>query len=207
MRLLPRDERFFDLFTQVATLNVEAAKQLHQLLQSDEQRRGPIAEAIKRCEHQADELTHEVVSRLDRSFITPFDREDIHTLATRFDDVLDNLEETAHRFLVFRVERPTEQAVAMARIIQECCLHLEQAIRSCRSLKNPEGVQSHLREVSRLENDADKIYRDSESALFASPPEILVLIKWCELYGWLEATVDACKDLSQVISEIVVKGS
>jgi uncharacterized protein len=92
VRLLPRDERFFDLFTRVATLNVEAAKQLHQMLQTEEQRRGPIAEAIKRCEHQADELTHEVVSRLDRSFITPLDREDIHLLASRLDDILDRID-------------------------------------------------------------------------------------------------------------------
>ena len=89
MRLLPRDERFFDLFTKVATLNVEAAKQLKVLLGTDMDRRLPIVESIKRLEHEADIVTHEVVTRLDRSFITPLDREDIHMLASRLDDVMD----------------------------------------------------------------------------------------------------------------------
>src|SRR5262249_2908747 len=148
-----------------------------------------------------------IIKALDRSFITPFDREDIHALATRMDDVLDNMEETSHRLLVFRIERPTPPASALARIIQECCVHIERAVGLCRSMKNVEEIQEHLREIGRLENEADKIYRDSDSALFADPPDILLLIKWRELYGWLEETVDACKDVAQVISEIVIKGS
>jgi uncharacterized protein Yka (UPF0111/DUF47 family) len=117
------------------------------------------------------------------------------------------MEETAHRFGVFRMEHPPAAAEAMARIIHECCVHLEQALRLCRTMKKIDQIQEHLREIGRLENEADRIYRDSDSALFANPPDILVLIKWRELYGWLEETVDACKDVAQVISEIVIKGS
>jgi uncharacterized protein Yka (UPF0111/DUF47 family) len=154
-----------------------------------------------------DQVVGKIIQALDRSFITPFDREDIHTLATRLDDVLDNMEETAHRFVVFRIERPTPEAVSLARIIQECCLHLEHAVRGLRTMSNAEAIQTHLREITRLENEADKIYRDTDSALFANPPDILLLIKWRELYGWLEETVDACKDVAMVVAEIVIKGS
>src|SRR5262249_17260614 len=148
-----------------------------------------------------------IIKALDRSFITPCDREDIHTLASSLDDVLDNMEETAHRFVVFRIERPTTAAIDLAGIIQKCCVHLDQAIRLLRTMKQPEQIQNHLRDISLLENEADKIYRDSDSALFANPPDILLLIRWRELYGWLEETVDACKKAAQVISEIVIKGS
>ena len=88
-----------------------------------------------------------------------------------------------------------------------CCLHLAEAIRLCRDMKDIDGIQTRLRDISRLENEADNIYRESDGALFANPPDILLLIKWRELYGWLEETVDACKDLAMIISEIVIKGS
>jgi uncharacterized protein Yka (UPF0111/DUF47 family) len=148
-----------------------------------------------------------IIKALDRSFITPFDREDIHSLASRLDDVLDNMEETAHRFEVFRIDKPTSETVVLARIIQDCCTHLAEAIRLCRTMQDVEGLQAHLREIGRLENEADRIYRDTDGDLFANPPEILMLIKLRELYGWLEETVDACKDVAQIITEIVIKGT
>jgi uncharacterized protein Yka (UPF0111/DUF47 family) len=165
------------------------------------------ANELRLEERACDDVVGRIIKALDRSFITPFDREDIHTLATKLDDVLDNMEETAHRFEVFRIDKVPAPVVAMARIIQECCLHLEHAVRACRTLKHPKAVQDHLKEITRLENEADNIYRDADSALFANPPDLLMLIKLRELYGWLEETVDACKDASMVISEIVIKGS
>ena len=117
------------------------------------------------------------------------------------------LEETAHRFVVFRIEKPTPEMVELAKIIQSCCLHIEQAIRLLRNMRHASAIQKHLKDVGKLENEADKIYRETESALFADPPDILMLIKWRELYGRLEETVDACKRVTQVISEIVIKGS
>src|SRR5207237_10413706 len=122
-------------------------------------------------------------------------------------DALEDMGETAHRCAVFRIAKPTPPAVQMAKIIQDCTLHLEYAVRHIRGMRNTEGVQNALKEIGRLENEADTIYRDSDSALFADPPDILMLIKWRELYGWLEETVDACKDTALVISEIVIKGS
>ncbi|HZT79269.1 MAG TPA: DUF47 family protein [Gemmataceae bacterium] len=204
--LIPREEKFFDLFDEAAGILTRAAgKFLDMATEFD--RLSARSNEIKHEEAACDEVIGRIIKALDRSFITPFDREDIHGLATSIDDILDNMEETAHRFVVFRIEKPTPETVALARIIQECCLHLEQAIRQLRSLKHPDVVQNNLKEITRLENEADKIYRDTDSALFANPPEILLLIKWRELYGWLEETVDACKDTAMVISEIVIKGS
>jgi uncharacterized protein Yka (UPF0111/DUF47 family) len=172
---------------------------------------GPAASssADLKCEEtRCDDVVGRIIQALDRTFITPFDREDIHTLATSLDDVLDNMEETAHRFVSFRIDRPTPEAVKLAGIVKQCCDHLEQAVRACRTLKRPEEIQAHLREITRLENEADKLYRDTDGALFANDPaNVLDLIKWRELYGWLEETVDACKDTALVISEIVIKGS
>lgn len=204
--LIPREEKFFDMFDEAAGIISRAAGKFLDMVTAFD-RLSARSNEIKFEEHACDEVIGRIIKALDTSFITPFDREDIHTLATSLDDILDNMEETVHRFVVFRIDRPTPETVNLARIIQECCIHIEHAIRHCRSLKNADVIQNSLREITRLENEADKIYRDTDSALFASPPDILLLIKWRELYSWLEETVDACKDTAMVISEIVIKGS
>ena len=204
--LIPREEKFFDMFDEAAAILTRAAGKFLDMATAFD-RLAARSNEIKHEERACDQVIERIISALDLSFITPFDREDIHTLATSLDDILDNMEETAHRFVVFRIERPTPETVNLARIIQECCLHLEHAIRQLRDMKHLEGIQNHLREITRLENEADRIYRESDGALFADPPEILLLIKWREMYGWLEETVDACKDLAMTISEIVIKGS
>jgi predicted phosphate transport protein (TIGR00153 family) len=204
--LLPREMKFFDMFDEAAAILTRAGgKFLDMLTEFD--RLSARSMEIKQEERACDEVVGRIIKALDRSFITPFDREDIHNLAASLDDILDNMEETSHRFEVFRIERPTPEAVELGRIIHECCIHLEHALRQLRSMKNAKTVQNHLKEIGRLENEADKIYRDADSGLFAAPPDILMLIKWRELYGWLEETVDACKDVAQIISEIVIKGS
>src|SRR5947209_994641 len=203
---VPREEKFFDLFDETDVIISRASGKFLDMVSAFD-RLSARGNELRMEEHACDEVVGRIIKALDRSFITPFDREDIHTLATKLDDVMDNMEETAHRFEVFRIDKPPAQTVNLARIIQECCLHLEHAIRACRTLKSPKQVQDHLQEITRLENEADNIYRDSDAALFSSPPDMLMLIKLRELYGWLEETVDACKDASMVISEIVIKGS
>jgi uncharacterized protein Yka (UPF0111/DUF47 family) len=204
--LLPREMKFFDFFDEAVEILVRGSGKFLAMV-TEFNRLGERSAELRQEEHACDRVIERIVKALDLSFITPFDREDIHTLATLLDDVMDNMEETAHRFVVFRIERPTPEAVVLARLIQDCCSHLADAIHLLRSLKNAEEIQKHVREISRLENEADNVYRDSDSALFANPPDILLLIKWRELYGWLEETVDACKDVANVISEIVIKGS
>src|SRR5205823_2332407 len=158
--LIPREEKFFDMFDEVAGIISRAAgKFLDMVTEFDRlQARG---NELRMEEHECDAAVSRIIKALDRSFITPFDREDIHMLASKLDDIMDNMEETAHRFEVFRIDRPPAEAISMARIIQEACLHLEHAIRSCRTLKYPKVIQDHLQEISRLENEADVIYRDT----------------------------------------------
>lgn len=204
--LIPRELRFFDMFDEAAAVLTRASSKFLEMV-TNFNRLAERSNELKEEEKAGDNAVERIIKALDRSFITPFDREDIHALATSLDDVLDNMEETAHRLVVFRIERPTPTAVALARIIHECCGHIEQAVRLSRKIKNPQDIQRHLLEVGRLENEADRIYRDAESALFANPPDILLLIKWRELYSWLEETVDACKKVGQIISEIVIKGT
>jgi len=205
-RLIPREEKFFDLFDEFMAILTRAAGKFYDMVVHFDRvhERG---EALRAEEHAGDDVVERIIQALDRTFITPFDREDIHSLATLLDDVLDNMEETAHRLEAFHISRPTEPAVALARIIKDCCHHLEQALRLCRTMKQIEEIQGHLKEIGRLENEADSIYRETETALFAHPPELLELIKWRELNSWLEETVDACKDVAMIISEIVIKGS
>lgn len=206
--LLPREMKFFDMFDEMgATLTRASSKLLDMLTDFDNLPARGLD--IKQEEENGDAVVQRILEALDRTFITPFDREDIHNLATRLDDVLDNLEETAHRFEVFRIEKPTRAAIQLASIVKESCQHLEHALRQLRNMKRPEEVQRRILNISQLENEADRLYREVDAALFddATPAEILRLIKWRELYAWLEETVDACKEVVHVISEIVIKGS
>ncbi|MBX9682003.1 MAG: DUF47 family protein [Gemmataceae bacterium] len=213
--LIPREAKFFDMFDQTGDILVRGAGKFLDMVQKfdDLPRR---ARDMKIEEDACDEIVGQIIKALDRSFITPFDREDIHTLAAKLDDVMDNMEETAHRLLVFRIDRPTEAAVQLAQIVHDCCGRLREAIRALRDLKSADPVQQHLRAISNLENEADHIYRASDADLFAKAVangagggtiDVLTLIKWRELYAWLENTVDACKDVARVISEIVIKGT
>ena len=208
--LIPREMRFFDLFDQVAKLLSQASVKFVDMVTTfdDLPRR---AQELKKDEDACDRLIEKTIKALDRSFITPFDREDIHTLATKLDDVMDNMEESAHRFEVFHVGRPTPEAIALAKIVRDCCVCLERAITELRNFSKPDEIQAQLLEIGRLENDADRIYRQVDSDLFnnapCDPAGILNLIKWRELYSWLEETVDSVKRVAQVISEIVIKGT
>jgi uncharacterized protein Yka (UPF0111/DUF47 family) len=206
--LIPREQRFFDRFDEVtAHITASARRFVEMLTKFDDLEKR--ARELKAREEACDALVGKLMQALDESFITPFDREDIHTLATGLDDVMDNLEEAAHRFAVFHIDRPTPTALQLARLIEEACTHLEQALHLCRELsKKSDEIQAHLREVGRLENEADGLYREADASFFAgSPGDLLMLIKWRELYAWLEETVDACKDVANVISEIVIKGT
>ena len=205
--LIPREMRFFDMFEEVAaTIHRAAVKFLDMVTIFDNL--AARAQDIKQEEEACDIQVEKIIKALDRTFITPFDREDIHTLASKLDDILDHMEETAHRFEVFRLEQPTAAAVNLARIVMDCTTNLQHAIRLCRNLQKPDEIHARLLGITRLENEADMVYREADAALFANgTTDILALIKWRELYGWLEETVDACKDVAQVISEIVIKGS
>src|SRR5579885_1311641 len=138
--LIPREEKFFDMFDEAAAIMTRASAKFLTLVTEGSELTAR-ANELKHLETACDGVVERIIQALDRSFITPFDREDIHALAASLDDVLDNMEETAHRFAVFRIDKPTAPAVAMARIVQQCTLHLEYAVRHIRDLRNTEDVQ------------------------------------------------------------------
>lgn len=203
---IPREEKFFDMFDRVGDIVARAARVFADMVEKFD-RLDMRARELRELEHECDVAVETILTSLGRTFLTPLDREDIHNLATKLDDVLDNLEETAYRLVSFRIAQPTSEAVNLALIVVKSCEFVQKAVKLCRHQIGSEEIVQVLREISRLENEADDIFRRVEAELFASPPEIMMFIKLRELYSWLETTVDSCRDVAHVINEIVVKGS
>jgi predicted phosphate transport protein (TIGR00153 family) len=204
MRLLPRDAKFFELFGAVADISVESAKLQLELLQIDEGRRGAIVDAIKRLEHQADEVTHEVVSRLDRVFITPLDREDIHLLASRLDDVVDLIDGTASRVQMYHAGVAPRGAILMADVVVRATQELRVAVKALERNKDGVVLEACAR-VKRLEEEGDSLYHEWVAQLFDGMPDALVVIKWKEIYDTLEKTLDHMEDAGNVLESISIK--
>ena len=204
MRLLPRDEKFFDLFSAVAAFTVEAATLLQELLRAETARRTAIVDQIKRLEHQADQVTHVVVTRLDRVFITPLDREDIHLLASRLDDVIDLIDGTARRLQMFRAGKAPEGAVLIADVIGRAVTQLQVAVRSLEKNKGGTVLEACV-QVKRLEEEGDSLYHEWLGRLFEGDPDPLNVIKWKEIYDNLEKTLDDIEDAANVLESISIK--
>lgn len=205
-RLIPREEKFFDLFEESAGIIVRASGAFHEMVTQFD-RLEERAKELKELEHAGDLVTERIYRALDRSFLTPMEPEDIHRLGSALDDILDNLEEAAHRFWVFRVEAPTLPAKSMAKILHDACTNVGQVVKMCRNMDQPDEMAMLIREIGTLENKGDVIYREAEAHLFAEPPDPLTLIKWRELYDRLESAIDACREVANVVSEIVLKGT
>jgi hypothetical protein len=201
-RLLPREEKFFDLFEEQAGHIVSASRVLEELTLDYPDAKGK-AERIKDIEHAGDTLTHEIVRRLNTTFVTPIDREDIYAMASRLDDVLDLIDEVADRLLVYKIDSPTDGAIAMAKIIVKTAEETDRAVRCLRTLSP--FYHKHAVEVNRLENEADRLLRDELATLFEGTKDAIEVIKWKELYETMEAVTDRCEDVVNVIEGIVLK--
>jgi predicted phosphate transport protein (TIGR00153 family) len=204
MRLLPRDEKFFNLFNHVAQLNVDAARLLQELLAAEPERRRPIVDAIKRLEHEADEITHDVVGRLDRTFITPLDREDIHMLASRLDDVMDLMDGTARRIQMFHAGDSPSGASQLADVIHRACQQLFRAVSALERDRNG-TVLDACKQVKGLEEEGDSLYHEWVGKLFEDASDALLVIKWKGIYDNLERTLDQAEDVSNVLESIFIK--
>jgi len=202
VRLLPREEEFFDLFTEVANRNKEAAGYLRKLFETSADRRTPHIEALKRLEHEADQVTHEVVNRLDRTFITPLDREDIHQLASDLDDVMDAMDGTARRAQIFRLGAAPQGVLRLVEVLQRMMDVLLEAVSR---LKKGDDVMKYCVEAKQLEEEGDAIYHEALGQLFAKEQDAIELIKWKEIYDNLEGTLDQAEDVANVVESITVK--
>ncbi len=201
--LIPREVRFFDYFEQQATHIIQAAALLHDLVHNFSEARARM-HAIKEIEHQGDVVTHEIVKKLNTTFITPLDREDIHDLATRLDDVLDWIEAASERLVVYRIKEPTPACRVMADIIVKTVAATDRTIRCLRTM-DAAAFHEHAVEVNRLENSADNLLRDSLAALFEEQPDPIEVIKWKEIYETMEIVTDRCEDVANVIEGIILK--
>ena len=159
--------------------------------------------AIREVEHQGDQITHEVVRRLNTTFITPLDREDIHALISRLDDVLDYIEASAERLVLYRIKEPSSASRAMAEVIVRITHATDRAVRCLRT--RSADFHEHAVEVNRLENSADDLLRDSLAALFEEHGDPIDVIKWKEIYETMEIVTDRCEDVVNVIEGIILK--
>ena len=203
MRLIPRDEGFFVLFNELAKRLKEAARLLTKLFAEPDRLEHYVA-AIKTVEHEADVLTHDVRARIDRSFVTPIDREDIHLLATELDDVIDLIDGTARRVLMFHINETREPARRLAETIAKAADRIEAGVAA---IKQPAVVAACSRDIKKLEEEGDAIYQEAVGGLFAGTPDALEVIKWKELYDTLERTVDQCQGVGHVLESISLKNS
>ncbi len=200
-RLIPREEKFFDLFEQQAANIVAASRALEELILDYPNAKAKYQQ-IRDLEHQGDTLTHEVVKKLNTTFITPIDREDIYALAGRLDDVLDLIDAVADRLLLYRITGPTAGCADMAKVIVKTAEETDRAVRCLRTL-SPLYLK-HCIEVNRLENAADRLLRDLLAGLFDGS-DAIEIIKWKEIYETMEAVTDRCEDVVNVIEGIILK--
>jgi len=202
-RLLPREEKFFDLFEQQATHIVSAARALEELTLDYADAKAK-AQQIKDLEHAGDTLTHEIVRRLNTTFITPIDREDIYALATQMDDIVDFTEEAADFLGLYKIEAPMEQAQALTKVLVASCEQLAMGLENLPSFKD---LDKYWIEIHRLENDGDRISRDAVASLFSNGIDPMVVIRWKDMFAVLEEAIDATETAAQILEGIVIKNS
>ena len=204
MRFLPREEKFFHLFSKQVEVISEASALLLEGAKAGNSRLAEVAKLILALEHKGDEIIHEIFTRLNQTFITPLDPEDIHNLSSKLDDVLDGIEDSAHRMVAYRLDAIPDRMIALAETIHRCCLALQRAFNA---LEKDEKVMDHCIEINRLENEADNLVRAAVADLFENQKDAIVLIKLKEIYEFLEGTTDSCEDVADVLQNVVVKNS
>jgi uncharacterized protein len=204
MRLLPREEKFYAFFLRQVELIVEAAVTLHDAVKAGNTHIGEAAEKIRNLEHRGDEVIHEIFSTLNQTFITPLDPEDIHSLASHLDNVLDTLEDGAIRLLDYKIDTISPAIVELSTEIVACVKALERAFDA---LNRNQKVIEHCIEVNRHEGIADEIQRRAVRELFDQERDPIRIMKLKEIYDFLEATTDRCEDVADALQNVVVKNS
>lgn len=208
-KLVPRENRFFELFNQHASLVAEASVVLSGLLNDyrAETRRSAQIERINDLEHNADRVTHETVALLQTIFVTPLDRDDIHRLISRMDDILDLMQDAAESLALYDVQQVTEFAIELAGMLQTCCMRLQSAVALLNNMRNAPEALKLCREIDNLESQADRVMRAAISKLFREEPDIRQVIKLKSIYEVLEAATDKCQDVANLIENITLQNA
>jgi uncharacterized protein len=202
--LIPKDEKFFAMFKEMTGNIIDGAVLLKEML-DDYNDPAVMQRKIKDVEHKGDQLTHEIIKKLNKSFITPLDREDIYALSAALDDILDLIDASAQRFVMYNVEKPTPEAKELAFLILKGCQTVAKAVSHLGG--KFEHIAEHCVEVNALENEADRVCRDAISRLFDEEKDPIQLIKWKEIYETLERATDKCEDAANILESVVVKNA
>ncbi len=206
LSFIPQDGRFFILFEESAHNAVEVATKLKELLYDWTNVEDKIA-TIADLEHKGDNITHHIAEQLHRTFVTPFDREDIAMLSHTLDDVTDFIHSAADAMLLYRVSEPTQRAKELADVIVEITVEVERAVAILNKKLDQRQMLKHCVEINRLENVADRIYRSALAELFANATDVVYIMKWREIYEHMETATDRCEDVANVLEGVAIKYS
>ena len=203
LNFLPRDEKYFEQFTEMAHRIHESALTLNRYF-TGEATAAAAADQIKRLEHECDEISHEILRGIDRSFITPIDREDIHRLAVRLDDVIDLVDGTIRRVTLFKVSQPTDLSRRLSAIVVQATREMVDAVADLRKQK---GVVEHCIRIKQFENEGDVAYHEAVATLFAEQIAPIEVIKWKDIYENMEGCIDQAEAVAHVLESVVLKHS
>jgi len=204
LRILPKEEKYFELFKKMAAGVTECATLLKKLFE-DFDRRTYYADQIKQVEHRCDEITHDIVRRLNQTFITPIDREDIHALSSKLDDIVDVMDYVARRVVLYHIDEPTPYAVRLSEILVQLGGKMESAVSQLD--RGYKGVLEDCIAIHDLENRGDAIHHEAVAQLFAEEKDPIRVIKWKEMYEKMERSIDRCEDAANVLEAIVLKNA
>jgi len=201
--LLPRDSTFFDLFNEAGQNTLRASTMLHEMMGSWPDDHG-LTREILLTEQEGDRITHDIIKRLNSTFVTPIDREDIYGLATKLDDVVDYIEEAADFLGLYKIEAPMSQAQELTRILVGCCEQLAAGLENLPTFKD---LDKYWIEIHRLENDGDRVSRDAVASLFSNGIDPMVVIRWKDMFAVLEKAIDSTETAAHILEGIVIKNS
>ena len=199
----PRDRVYFELFEEAGQNILRASDLLDQLLSNFPDSK-PLAREILVCEQEGDRITHDIIDRLNHTFVTPIDREDILALASALDDIVDFTEEVADYLGLYKIEAPMDQAIRLAHVLKAACRQISEAIPRLRGFRD---ISHYTVEINRLENEGDRITREAVASLFDGGIDPMVVIRWKDLFERLEAAIDAAERVANILEGIVIKNS
>jgi predicted phosphate transport protein (TIGR00153 family) len=201
--IAPRDREFFDLFEEAGG-NIERAANLLEEMLREYPEKNELAREILICEQEGDRITHDIIRRLNQTFVTPIDREDIFAMASALDDVVDYTEEVADYLGLYKIEAPMSQAQELAKVLQQCGRQIAEAMPRLRGFKD---ITHYTVELNRLENDGDRIVREAIASLFDNGIDPMVVIRWKDIFERLEDAIDSAEHVANILEGIVIKNS
>jgi uncharacterized protein len=206
LSIMPKEHKFFELFVASAKNIIKGAQSLKDMVDTWQFVDSHIAE-ITELEHEGDSITHQIISLLHRTFVTPFDREDIALLAHTMDDIMDFIHAAADSMFIYKVTAPTQRAKELADIIVQATIEVEKAIRGLEHKSEFKMILEECVEINRLENAADRVYRAAIGELFDDTTDIAKIIKWREIYEHMETSTDRCEDVADVLEGVALKNA